>query len=257
VPVWAGGIHPSLLGTALVAVMFTYEGWADLTRVSGEMREPARNLPRALLWGTTLVAALYLVANIAYIYLIPIERMGDIKLIASAAAERIPMLGKAASGLTAVLVLVSCFGNLCEGTLVMPRTQFAMADRGLFFQPWARISPRFKTPSIAIWALVGSAVVYALASEFQRLADSFILGLWPFYTLGVAAVFVLRRARPLLPRPYRVWGYPFIPAIFLIASVGMILNALWTDPKNTGITFAVIIAGVPLYYVWKRISRDS
>ncbi len=137
-----------------------------------------------------------------------------------------------------------------------PRIFFAMADRGLFFQSIARVSPRFNSPSVAIWLATGLGVIYVLLNDFQQLADKFILGIWPFYALAVGAVFVLRRARPELPRPYRTWGYPVVPLLFLLASVGMVVNALWTDPVNTGITFGIILAGLPAYFAWRAwISR--
>jgi amino acid transporter len=132
-----------------------------------------------------------------------------------------------------------------------------MADRGLFFQAIARVSPRYQSPSVAIWLAAALGVVYVLFNDFQQLADKFILGIWPFYALAVAAVFVLRRIRPDLPRPYRTWGYPVVPLLFLLASVGMVLNALWTDPLNTGITFGIILAGVPVYLAWRARSGPA
>jgi APA family basic amino acid/polyamine antiporter len=135
-----------------------------------------------------------------------------------------------------------------------PRIFFAMADRGLFFSAIARVSPRFQSPSVAIWLATTLGVLYVLFNDFQQLADKFILGIWPFYALAVAAVFVLRRTRPDMPRPYRTWGYPVVPILFLLASVAMVVNALWTDPINTGITFAIILAGIPVYYGWRAWS---
>jgi APA family basic amino acid/polyamine antiporter len=126
-----------------------------------------------------------------------------------------------------------------------------MADRGLFFQRIARVSPRYESPSTAIWLATALGVVYVLLNNFQQLADKFVLGIWPFYALAVAGVYVLRRTRPGLPRPYRTLGYPVTPAIFLVASVGMVANALATDPVNTGVTFAIVLAGVPVYAVWR------
>ena len=124
-----------------------------------------------------------------------------------------------------------------------PRIFFAMADRGLFFRGIARVSPRFQSPSVAIWLATGLGVTYVLLNDFRPLADKFVLGIWPFYALAVAAVFVLRRTQPDMPRPYRTWGYPVVPLLFLVASVAMVVNALWTDPVNTGITFAIMLAG--------------
>jgi amino acid transporter len=132
-----------------------------------------------------------------------------------------------------------------------PRIFFAMADRGLFFRGTARVSPRFQSPSVAIWLATALGTVYVLLNDFQQLADKFILGIWPFYALAVAAVFVLRRTRPDLARPYRTWGYPVVPLLFLLPSLGMVLNALLTDPVNTGVTFGIILAGIPVYYLWR------
>jgi amino acid transporter len=130
------------------------------------------------------------------------------------------------------------------------RIFYAMADRGLFFRAAARISPRFDSPSVAIWLATALGVAYVLQNDFAQLADKFILGIWPFYALTVAAVFVLRARRPELPRPYRVWGYPIVPAVFLLASVYMMLNALIADPRDTGVTFAIILAGIPVFWLW-------
>ena len=122
--------------------------------------------------------------------------------------------------------MLSCFGSLTGSMMTGPRIFFAMADRGLFFRGIARVSPRFQSPSVAIWLATALGVIYVLLNDFQQLADKFILGIWPFYALAVAAVFVLRRTRPDLPRPYRTWGYPVVPLLFLLASVAMVVNAL-------------------------------
>ena len=111
----------------------------------------------------------------------------------------------------------------------------------------------FASPSIAIWLATALGVAYVLANDFAQLADKFILGIWPFYALTVAAVFVLRHRKPALPRPYRVWGYPYVPLVFLLASAFMVLNALITDPRNTGFTFLIILAGVPIFWMSRRL----
>jgi basic amino acid/polyamine antiporter, APA family len=251
-PVWSGQVSLSLLATALVQIMWTYDGWADVSFMSGEVRDPGRTLPRALIAGTLTIVAIYLLINAAYVYLLPLTVMAHSRLVAATAAEQIPLLGKGGAALVSALVMVSCFGSLNGSMMAGPRIFFAMADRGLFFQGVARVSPRFRSPSVAIWLATGLGVVYVLLNDFQQLADKFILGIWPFYALSVAGVYVLRRTRPDLPRPYRTVGYPVTPALFLLASVGMVLNALVTDPVNTGITFAIIGAGVPVFYVWKQ-----
>jgi amino acid transporter len=250
-PAWGSGLNLSLTGTALIAIMWTYDGWADLSFMGGEVKNPGRTLPMALIIGTAGILAIYLLLNLAYIYLVPLPEMAKSPLIAATAAERIPLLGRYAGGIISLVVMVSCFGTLHGSMMTGPRIFFAMADRGLFFQTIARVSPRYQSPSVAIWLATGLGVIYVLLNDFQQLADKFILGIWPFYALAVAAVFVLRRVRPELPRPYRTWGYPVVPVLFLLASVGMMVNALWTDPVNTGITFGIILVGIPAYFAWR------
>jgi amino acid transporter len=250
-PAWSSGVNLSLIATALIAIMWTYDGWADLSFMGGEVKNPGRTLPMALIVGTAGILLIYLLLNVAYIYLVPLPEMARSPLIAATAAERIPVLGRFAGSIISGVVMLSCFSTLIGSMMTGPRIFFAMADRGLFFRSIARVSPRFQSPSVAIWLATLLGVIYVLLNDFQQLADKFILGIWPFYALAVGAVFVLRRTQPGLLRPYRTWGYPVIPVLFLLASVGMVINALWTDPVNTGITFAIILAGVPAYLAWR------
>ena len=252
VPAWPHGLDLSLLGTALITIMWTYDGWADLSFMGGEVRNPGRTLPLALIVGTASILGVYLLINAAYVYLVPLPEMAGSALIASTAAERIPVLGAGGASIVAAMVMISCFGTLNGSMMTGPRIFFAMADRGLFFQGIARVSPKYRSPSVAIWLATLLGVLYVLFNNFQQLAEKFILGIWPFYALAVAAVYVLRRTRPDLPRPYRAWGYPVVPALFLLASVAMVLNALWTQPRDTGITFAIILAGIPAWLLWKK-----
>jgi APA family basic amino acid/polyamine antiporter len=252
---WSGGLNLSLLGTALIAIMWTYDGWADLSFMGGEVKDPGRTLPRALILGTAAIVLVYLLLNLAYIYLVPLPEMAASPLIAATAADRIPLFAGMGGAVISGVVMISCLGALNGSMMTGPRIFFAMADRGLFFRSIARVSPRYQSPSVAIWLASGLGVIYVLLNNFQQLADKFILGIWPFYALAIAAVFVLRRTRPDLPRPYRTWGYPVVPLLFLLASVGMVLNALWTDPVNTGITLGILAAGIPVYFVWRAWSR--
>jgi len=223
--------------------------------MSGEIKDPSRTLPRALIIGTLLIIAIYLLVNLAYLYLVPVPEMANSRLIASTAAERIPILGAAGAGLISAVVMISTFSSVNATMMTSPRIFFGMADRGLFFPAIARVSPRFKSPSTAVFLATGLGVVYVLFNDFQQLADKFVLGIWPFYILAVLAVFVIRKRSPELPRPYRVLGYPVVPAIFLLASIGMIVNALVTDPRNTGITFGIILLGIPVYYAARALGK--
>ncbi len=253
-PVWSGAASLSLIATALIPVMWTYDGWADLAFIGGEIRDPQKTLPRALIAGCASVALVYLLVNLAFIYVLPLPEMAGSKLIATTVATRIPLLAGIGAGLIAGLVMLATFSGLNASMMVGARIFYAMGDRGLLFRAVARVSPRFDSPSVAIWICTGLGVVYVLQNDFAELADKFILGIWPFYALTVAAVFVLRRRRPELPRPYRVWGYPVVPVLFLLASAGMVANALVTDPANTGVTLLIIAAGLPVYWLRGRMA---
>jgi amino acid transporter len=253
-PLWSGAVSLSLIATALVPVMWTYDGWADVALIGGEISNPQKTLPRALIVGSASVALVYLLVNLAFIYVLPLPEMAGSKLIATKVATHIPLLAGVGTGLIAGLVMLATFSGLNASLMVGARIFFAMGDRGLLFRAVARVSPRFESPSVAIWICTALGAVYVLQNDFAQLADKFILGIWPFYALSVGAVFVLRRRRPDLPRPYRVWGYPIVPAVFLLASGGMVVNALVTDPVNTGVTLLIIAAGLPVYWLRGRVA---
>jgi amino acid transporter len=252
---WGAGMSLPLLATALIPVLWTYDGWADPATMAGEISDPQRNLPRALIAGALCVMLVYFVVNVGFLYALAPAQMADARLIAATVAERIPLFGSAGAGVIAAAVVLAAFSGLNASMMTGSRVFFAMADRGLFFRFAARISPRFHSPSVAIALATVLGVAYVLENDFAQLADKFVLGIWPFYALMVAAVFVLRRTRPDLVRPYRVWGYPVVPAVFLLASVLMVANALISDPHNTGITFLIILAGVPVYWLRARLMR--
>jgi len=254
----AGGpVQGGLFGLALVSVMWAYDGWGDLSFVGGEVKDPERSLPRALIVGTGAVVAIYLLVNAAYLYLIPIGAMAQSPLVAADAAQAV--LGRLGVGLVAIVVMVATFSTLLGSMLTAPRIFFAMADDGLFFRRVARVHPTFHTPSVAIVLTGMLGIVYVAFQTFQQLADQFVVAIFPFYALAAAAVFVLRRRRPpaVMPRAVRVLGYPVVPALFVLATLYMLGNALWQDPLHTGVAFLIILAGVPVYHVWLRPSRGS
>jgi len=242
-------------GLALVAVMWAYDGWADLTFLGGEVREPTRTLPRALLGGTAAIVVIYLVVNAAYLFLLSVSDMGNRPLVAADAARAI--LGGAGASVVAAMVMVSAFGALNGATMTGPRIFFAMAGDGLFFRPVATVHARYRTPWVAILLAAFLGVGYVSVRSFEQLADSFILGIWPFYALTVGAVFVLRRKRPELERPYRALGYPWVPLVFLLASLAMLLNALVEQPASTMYGFGIILLGIPVFYAWRSLREKG
>jgi APA family basic amino acid/polyamine antiporter len=243
----AGDVTPGLFGLALISVLWAYDGFADLAYVAGEVKDPQRTLPRALAVGTLAIVVIYLLTNAAYLYVIPVDRMAGSQLIA--ADTMTVLFGGVATTLISALVMVSTFGALIGIMLSGPRIFFAMADDGLLFRPVAAVHPRFGTPHVAIILNGSLGVLMVLMQTFEQLADTFVLATWPFYIFAVAALYRLRRTRPDLPRPYRVTGYPVVPAIFIAAASYLILNALVTDPFWTSVVFGIVLLGVPVYYV--------
>jgi amino acid transporter len=235
------------MGLALVSILWAYDGWADLSFASGEVQHPQVNLPRAIVLGTLAIIAIYLTTNAAYLYVSPIRTVAQSKLVA--ADTMFALFGRAGVVLVSMFVMISSFSSLNGSMLASPRVFFAMADDGLLFEAIARVHPRYRTPYVAILLAALLGMILVLSRSFEALTDTFVLAIWPFYALGVAAIFRLRRTRPDLPRPYRAIGYPVVPAIFVAAVAGFVINALINQPLSTGLTFALILAGAPVYLI--------
>jgi basic amino acid/polyamine antiporter, APA family len=194
-----------------------------------------------------MIIAIYLSANIAYLYISPIDKVQGSRLIA--ADTMVALFGQIGVAVISVVVMISTFGSLMGSMVASPRIFFAMADDRLFFRQIAAVHPSFRTPYVAI-ALAGVlGVAMVMTQTFEQLTDTFVLAMWPFYGLSVAAIYRLRRSQPHLSRPYKVIGYPFVPAVFIATSMYLVFNALMTDPKWTSITFAVVLAGLPVYWL--------
>jgi APA family basic amino acid/polyamine antiporter len=238
------------IGVALIAVLWAYDGWADATYIAGEVRDPERALPRALIGGFGVIVGVYLLLNGAYLFVLPLSVMAESELVAAEAASA--ALGGVGSSVVGALVLLSTFGAL-NGTMMSgPRVFFAMGQDRLFFRQLGAVHPKGKTPHVAILTATILGVCFVSVRTFEELAEAFILGLWPFFMLAVLAVFRLRRTKPEARRAYRTWGYPVVPAVFLGVSAAMLVNALVAQPLSTLFSFGVIASGLPVYKVWVR-----
>lgn len=246
-------IDPRLVGLALISVLWAYDGFADLSFASGEVTAPERTLPRAIIAGTLVIVAIYLAVNVAYLYVTPIEAMAGTRLIAADTMET--LVGPSGRTAVAVMVAVSALGALVATMLVAPRVFFAMAADGLFFRRVAAVHPRYGTPHVAIGLAAALGVAFVLTRTFEQLADTFVLSIWPFYGLAIAGLYRLRR-REDVKVGYRVPGYPFVPAAFIVAVVYLVGNALVADPAWTGLTFLIVLGGVPIYY-WAFSGRGG
>ncbi len=241
---WSG------FGLGLVTVLWAYNGWQDATYLGGEIRDPSRNLPLALIAGTLIVTTVYLAANAAYLDVLPMESLARSPLVAADVAVR--LVGPVGNALIAALVCVSTFGTMNGGTMCYPRIFYAMAEDRLFFRGIAAVHPRFGTPHAAVVLTAALAIGYLWVQTFEQLIEAFIIGVLPFWALGAGAVIVMRRRRPDHPRPYRTPGYPVVPILFIVATVSLVLNSLAERPGRTLASFGVILAGVPAYWMWAR-----
>jgi amino acid transporter len=240
-----GPVDAGMFGLALISVLWAYDGFADVSFAAGEVRDPQRTLPRAIVAGTLAIIGIYLAANMAYLYVTPVENIAASPLIAADTMQA--LFGQAGVAFVSVVVTISTFGALIAIMLSAPRIFFAMAGDRLFFDRIASVHPRYGTPHVAIGLSAALGVFFVLTRTFEQLADTFVLTIWPFYGLAIAGLYRLRRTRPELPRPYTVPGYPFVPAIFVAAVIYLVGNAIIADPVWTSVTFAIVLAGVPVY----------
>ena len=251
-PAGSFGFVPFAL--ALTSVLWVYDGWADVSFVGGEVKDPERNLPKVLIYGTLAVIALYLLANVAYLSVLSIGEMRQSKLVAADVAQR--LIGEPGVAAVGIIVMLSALGTLASSMLTGPRILFAMATDGLLFRQLGRVQPRFQTPGAAILLATALGVVFVMLRTFEQLADTFVTAIIPFYALGVAAIFPLRRKVAGYKPAVRAFGYPIAPVIF-VAAILYLLGSALADPTAripTLAIFAVIFSGL-LFYPW--INRTS
>ncbi len=245
-----GGSLLSGFMIALVAVLWSYDGFSNLNFSAGEIRDPARTLPRALVLGTAGITVMYLLVNVVYVLALPISEMQGVLGVAERAASAI--LGPSAAAFMAAAIVISTFGSTNGSILAGARVYYAMAKDRLFFRSVARVHPRYRTPYVSLWLQCSWACVLALSATFEQLFTYATFAVILLYAAAAASVFTLRRTRPDLPRPYRVWGYPMVPALFLVSVVAIAITSLIERPVEAFSGLAVLGLGVPVYYVWSR-----
>ncbi len=242
--------------TALVSVMWAYDGWADLAALSGEVRNPTRTLPRALLIGTVAIVVLYLAVNAGYARALGIEGLrrsstGSNMVAANVAALT---LGDAGRRFISVLVLVSCVGGCMSSLLTGSRIFVPLASDGLFPRAFGEVSPTRGVPMRAVAISGALGALYVSARSFEQLTDAFVVGFFPFYILAVFAVFVLRRREPNVARPFRVPLYPLVPVLFLCGAFALLAGAVNDVTRTAWVAFGVMLLGVPVRFAWARFS---
>jgi APA family basic amino acid/polyamine antiporter len=254
--IWPTSMTPSLLsgvGMAMISVLWAYEGWQYVTFSAGEARDPQRTFPRALVIGTSVLIAIYLLANLAYVAALgPASVQGSTRVAADAVSA---LFGPTAGKAIAAVILVSMFSAANGIILTAPRLFYAMARDGLFFQKLAEVHPRYRTPAYSIIAGSAWAALLAITGTFEQLLTYVVFAGWIFYGLGAVSIFVHRRRAPDAPRPFRVPGYPLTPILFVAAAAAIVLNTLFTQPGRALVGLSAVLVGIPAYLVWRRHAK--
>jgi amino acid transporter len=237
------------LSPVLAGVLWAYDGWSDVGAVAGEVKNPQRSLPLIFLGGTALVMLLYVAVNAVYIAMVPLGEMRAVKTVAPLVMGK--LLGEAGAIAVTIVIMISTLGATHSSVITGARVVFAQAREGLLFRFLGHIHPRFETPDIALWAIavLSCAVTWGLET-FERITSGFVFTVWIFYGLGGVALILLRIRRPDAERPYRCWGYPVVPVVFILAALAMTILAIIESPRNTLPWIGGLVAGLPMYYLW-------
>ena len=236
-------------GVALIAVFWAFDGWVYVTWVSGEIKNPQKVLPRAMLLGILLVGVIYMSVNVVYLYALPITQVASETTIAQAAAVRL-FSSNAAKWLGATIAL-SCFGAASSAILCSARVSYAMARDGAFFHAMGRVHPKYRTPAFSLVALGAWSIVLALTGSYDQLYTYVMFMMVLSYVAAVAALFVLRRKHPNVVRPYLCTGYPYLPALYLLMAGAWALNSVYSRPKETLVGIGIVFLGAPFYAFWR------
>jgi APA family basic amino acid/polyamine antiporter len=243
----------SAFGVALIAVFWAYDGWIYITWVSGEVKDPQRNIPRGMLLGVIAVGLIYIAMNMTYVYALPITEIAKHETIAHAAATAL-FSARAATWLSA-LIAVSCFGAMASCALSGARVYYAMAKDGAFFKKMGEVHPRWNTPAFSLIGQGLWAGVLTLSGRYDQLYTYVMFMMVLSYTLGVGCMFILRWKRPNADRPYRCTGYPWLPALYILIGTAWAINTILQRPSAVLWGTLIVLAGVPFYLYWKRTTR--
>lgn len=253
-----GATPPGVLGAfgvAMIAALWTYDGWYGATFSAGEMRNPGRNLPLGLIGGTAVIVLLYTLLNLVYFRALSTADMAATSRIGETAATA--LFGPRGGQLLTLAVLVSTLGCVSSTILYSSRIYLPMAEDGLFFRAMARIHPRYRIPTVSLWTQSAWAIVLALSGRYDQLYTYVVFVAVLFHVLTGAAVFVLRARRPDAVRPYRTWGYPVVPAVFIVSSAILVVNTLREKPLESLLGLGLLALGLPAYAWWRRTARRS
>jgi len=242
-----------LFGLALIAVLWTYDGWYGVNCAAEEIKNPKKNIPRGLIFGTLSVMLIYFLVNVVYVTALPVERIKGVARIGELASTQ--LFGPTATFFISATIMISIFGCLSASILYGPRVFFAMAQDRCFFKSMRFVHPRFRVPTKAIvWQGVWSSLL-CLSGTYQDLFEYVVFALVIFWAATGLAVIVLRFKQPETPRPYKAWGYPVLPVFFILINLGVFVNTIWAEPLQSLIGLVILLAGIPAFLYWQ--SKDK
>jgi APA family basic amino acid/polyamine antiporter len=233
------------IGLSMISTLFAYDGWHFVGFVAGEIRDPQKNVPKSIILGVFIVIAIYVSANLAYIYVLGQPRIAASERVAADAMSA--MVGPAGATFISLTILCSTFGAISANVLAGPRVFFAMAKDGVFLPALARVDERYHTPVNAIWAMALWAGVLTLSGGYEHLITMSQFANWIFFTMVIASVIVLRRKHPEWPRPYRTAGYPITAIVFVLVSSFFVVNTLIESPQSSLMGLGLLLIGIPFY----------
>jgi len=257
-PLWGSPSSGNLIaaiGVAMVAALWSYDGWNSLTYLAGEVKDPQKNIPRALVGGTIIIIAIYVLTNLAYLYILPINAIAGSDLVAADMMENVfPGYGGV---LIALAVMISTFGTVNGTTMTTARVFYAMAKDKLFFQSMKSVHPRFRTPAKSLVIQCTWACLLTLTGTYDQLFTYVIFAGWIFYALGAAGIFIMRKKMPDAKPAYRVPGYPYVPVLFIVVATWFVYNTLVEQTADSVVGLLLLVAGIPFYIYWERQMKKA
>jgi basic amino acid/polyamine antiporter, APA family len=257
-PLWgspsSGALLPAV-GVAMIATLWSYDGWNSVTYLAGEVKSPQRNIPLAIILGTAAVIVIYVSTNLAYLYLLPITVIKESKLVAADAMEKV--FGGSGGALISVAVMLSTFGSVNATSMTTSRVYFAMAKDRLFFKSMGEVHPKYRTPARSLIVQCIWACLLTLTGTFDQLFTYVIFAGWIFYALGAAGIFILRKKMPHKGGRYRVPGYPVVPLVFVVVATWFVVNTLVEQTADSMVGILLLVIGLPFYWYWHKSNRAA